>query len=209
MTAGWTTGRALAAGLAAAALGTLALRIGLNMENRGQDLGQAIWGVLRFFTIWTNALIGLAMLWVALGRRLGASPVSCLAMSIGMVSAVYYAALYHLTRFTGIDVVIDAMMHAVIPLGLIAYWLAFVDKSALRYRDALVWQLYPIAYCAFALIRGEVEGRYPYPFIRPPQIGWPAVILNIAVLAAVFVLAGLAVVALGRWMARRGGRAAV
>lgn len=198
-----STARVAAAVLALVVALTIAARLGLTMSNWGRSFGEALWGSLRFFTIWTNILIGFAMLWIAFGRRLSAAVLSCLTMSIGMVSLIYYALLFRLTNMRGADAVVDVMLHAVIPLGLLAYWLALVDKSRLRFRDTLLWQLYPLTYCVYALIRGTIEGFYPYPFLRPTQIGWPAVLVNIALLAAVFVTAGLAVVALGRWLDRR------
>jgi hypothetical protein len=177
---------------------TIALRVHLNMAEHGHDVAQALWRIFRFFTLWTNALAGLLMLLVALRVRVSASALSCLTMSMVLVSGVYYALLYEAGANTGLDNLVDWMLHTVIPLGLLLFWLVVLDKRALRWRDAALWQLYPLIYCIYALLRAQIDGIYPYGFIDPTKIGWGPVVRNIAALALVFVATGLAVVALGR-----------
>lgn len=199
-----TTSTRLAASLIFAAIAaTLALRIWLNMQDNGNTLLQALWSIFRYFTNWTNALAGLAMLWVALGARVPVSAISCLLMCMALVSGVYYGVLYGITQYEGLDILVDWMLHTVNPLGVLIFWLFFVNKSELRFGHTAYWQLYPIGYCAYALIRGLLDGVYPYPFIRPSEIGWLLVVRNIAILSAVFIPTGLLVVALGRWLDRR------
>ncbi len=49
---------------------------------------------------------------------------------------------------------------------------------------------YPISYLAYALVRGEWMGAYPYPFIDVPALRYPRVFANAAGLLLVFVAAG-------------------
>jgi p-aminobenzoyl-glutamate transporter AbgT len=56
--------------------------------------------------------------------------------------------------------------------------------------------LYPLAYFAYAMIRGMIEGRYAYPFIDLGTHGLAQVVINAAVIAGCFVVAGLALVGL-------------
>lgn len=46
-------------------------------------------------------------------------------------------------------------------------------------------------------------GEYPYPFLDVDQLGWPKVMANSAGVLALFVVAGLVLVALDRWLGRR------
>jgi hypothetical protein len=63
------------------------------------------------------------------------------------------------------------------------------------------WSLYPLGYLLYALVRGAAEGRYPYPFIKVVEIGWPQTLLNSALIALGFVIAGEALVQLDRRLA--------
>ncbi len=58
------------------------------------------------------------------------------------------------------------------PLLVPLFWLAFDPKGHLRRHDPLLWLLLPLAYYAYGLTRGALEGRYPYPFMDVARIGW-------------------------------------
>jgi len=191
-----------AGGLAALVAGTLALHIWLDLQD-GMSVAGSIWDMLRYFTYWTNALVGATLLWVASGRSIPASALSCLLMSMALVSSVYYLVLYKPDRYEGLDVLVDWMLHTVIPFGLLGFWLRFVDKSKLAFRQTLFWQFYPVFYCIYVLIRGQLDGTYPYGFLRPPEIGWDLVIRNIAVLSVVFIITGLGIVSIGGALSRK------
>jgi predicted nucleic acid-binding protein len=62
------------------------------------------------------------------------------------------------------------------------------------------------AYFAYALARGSIEGRYAYPFIDLGALGAAQVALNAALIAAAFLVAGMAVVWLDGALARRTAR---
>jgi hypothetical protein len=57
----------------------------------------------------------------------------------------------------------------------------------------------PLAYFPYALARGALDGRYPYPFIDVGTLGWARVLGNAAAIAAAFLIAGYALV----WLDRR------
>ncbi|NJK89340.1 MAG: Pr6Pr family membrane protein, partial [Myxococcales bacterium] len=42
------------------------------------------------------------------------------------------------------------------------------------------WLTYPLAYCAYALLRAEVDGIYPYPFLDVAAEGMLSVSFNVA-----------------------------
>ena len=48
----------------------------------------------------------------------------------------------------------DRLLHYVIPLAFVAYWMIFVPKGTLRWTAPLVWLIYPLAYLAVSLVRG-------------------------------------------------------
>jgi hypothetical protein len=64
------------------------------------------------------------------------------------------------------------MLHTVIPVLYAVYWLGFAPKAGLAYRVVPLWLTYPLVYCGYALLRGEVDGIYPYPFLDVGRRGW-------------------------------------
>jgi hypothetical protein len=89
----------------------------------------------------------------------------------------------------------------VTPILVPLFWLAFVRKGALTWRAPFLWMLYPLGYFLYALLRGTLEGRYAYPFMDVLAIGWPQTLINDFLIAAGFVIAGVALVSLDRWLA--------
>jgi hypothetical protein len=66
--------------------------------------------------------------------------------------------------------------------------------------------LYPAGYALWVILRGLVIGRWPYPFVSVPELGWGQVALNMVWMALVFLSAFLIAIALGRLLhARRQG----
>jgi hypothetical protein len=65
--------------------------------------------------------------------------------------------------------------------------------------DVILWLIFPLAWIGLTLIRGAVDGWYPYPFLDPDAGGYRSVGYHvIAILAGFVVIAGLTV-ALGDW----------
>ena len=100
---------------------------------------------------------------------------------------------------------VDTVLHRLAPLALALDWLVDPPRSPVSRRSALAWLIYPAVWAAYTLVRGAITGWYPYPFIDVDAHGYPTVLLICAVLLAGFVLAALAVAAVGN---RLGARAA-
>jgi hypothetical protein len=58
-------------------------------------------------------------------------------------------------------------------------WLIDPPKGTIRFRRALPWLVVPVVYVGYSLVRGQLTGWYPYPFLNPATDGWCAVILTI------------------------------
>ena len=85
--------------------------------------------------------------------------------------------------------------HVWIPLYILMDWLFATGRARLGWKWLWAAVGYPIAWCAFTLIRGAVTLWYPYPFIDPTGSGgWPSVLGYIVALSAFIV--GLAAVAI-------------
>lgn len=167
-----------------------------------ESLGEALWAMLRYFTVLTNLLVAVVMSFIALDVRVPPFVTGGTTLSIVLVGVVFFLLLRGLLELSGGAALADLLMHKVTPVLVPFWWLAFADKGGLRRRDCLLWALYPLAYFGYALVRGKAEGRYAYPFIDVASLGGPAVALNGLMIALGFVVTGLALVALDARMAR-------
>jgi hypothetical protein len=82
--------------------------------------------------------------------------------------------------------IVDELLHSVIPVLFITYWLVFVPKAGIEYKGVFKWLLYPLIYVTYTLIRGTFTGFYPYPFINLSELGFNKVLLNSTILTGVF-----------------------
>jgi hypothetical protein len=192
--------RVFAAGIAILALATLVAQFLVSSKLMGSPgWGNVLWRMAGYFTILTNVLVTITFALKALsGWRIGASWSSGLTLWILVVGAVYHAVLAALWQPTGLAWWADQGLHTAVPLLVLAWWLWLADKRGLRPRDALLWLIWPAAYCAYALIRGAVSGFYPYPFLDVATLGAGRVAANAGGLILAFAGGGLALVALAR-----------
>jgi hypothetical protein len=162
----------------------------------------ALWTLLGYFTITTNLLVAIVFTGVAARARF-ATPwlLGATLLNILLVGVVYGLLLQGLKELTAGSQIAIILLHRVTPALTVAFWLAFVTKGTLTRRAPLLWALYPLCYLAYALIRGQMEGRYPYPFIDVARIGWGQTVINSVLIALGFVAAGEVLV----WLDRRLG----
>lgn len=89
------------------------------------------------------------------------------------------------------------------PVAYGLFWLAFVPKSSLQWKDVFAWLVYPLLYCGFTLVRGAMTNWYPYPFINVVKLGYPRVLFNILFVFLGFAIVALIFVAIARFLSRR------
>lgn len=170
---------------------------------QGYAVAETLWVLLRFFTVLTNLAVALVMTLEAVGRCQSPVLLAGMSLAILLVGVVYMTLLRGIVELSGGAVIADFLLHKVTPVLVPGWWLAFAPKGCLRWRDPLIWSAYPFAYFLYAMLRGSAEGRYVYPFVDVGQLGTARVLVNAALIAAAFVLAGLGLVALDR---RLGGQ---
>jgi len=169
----------------------------------------AVIAYFSFFTILTNLIVALGLTCSLLlsnsrwGRYFSSALVtSGTALCITIVRVLYSLLLRHLGNPEGFQKIADVLLHDVVPLAYVAYWIFFVPKGRLRWRDTVWWSIYPLVYLASVMIRGAVSGRYPYPFIDANALGYARILSHATMLFAGFLLAGLPVVAVDKWQRR-------
>jgi hypothetical protein len=156
-----------------------------------------VWDLLRYFTILTCGLVALLMLAEAFGRPVSAHWQATALLSIIMVGVIFQIILAPPQPPQGLAWWPDFAFHAAVPV-LVTLWWTVWGQRPLTLSALPRWLLWPVAYCAYALVRGLGEGRYPYFFLDIGQFGAAQVALNIAGLVMVFALAGLLI-----WIAAR------
>lgn len=169
----------------------------------GGDVAQTAWVLLRYFTILTNIGVAVVFSMLAMGRKVSAPLLGGLVLAILLVGVVYMALLRGLLELSGGALLADTLLHKVTPVLVTLWWLAFAPKRRLQWKHPLRWALFPLAYLPYALIRGKAEGLYAYPFINLDRLGTAAVTFNAVAIAAAFLVAGLALVALDRILPRK------
>lgn len=181
--------------------------IGIHLEaqwSRSGSMIEAIWLLSGYFTVLTNLLVAIVFAILAIRGPAALSPriVGGVAIAIALVGVIYALLLRGLVELTAGAAVADVLLHLVTPILVPLYWLVFTAHGSLRPRYAFIWALYPLAYLAYALVRGAAEGHFAYPFLDHVKNGVPAVALTVGVIAASFLLCGWAMVFLDRRLAR-------
>lgn len=161
-----------------------------------------------FFTIVANTGLVLVYFAVASGRRrlkalAGPTARAMLAGAIAVVMLVYALVLQPLWSPTGLMWWTDLGLHYVAPILYLAWWVAGPHPVRLRWQRAGVMMILPLAYGAWVIVRGLWIGRWPYPFVSLPDLGWGGMLANMAVMLVVFLAAFLAAIAVSRAMHAR------
>lgn len=177
----------------------LVLSLELGIANGSGVLG----GLLSFFgyfTITTNLLVAL----VVSVPRWRERPVlaTTAAAAITVVALTYSALLRNVWDPQGWGLFANVLLHYVTPVLYLLWWYVTVPKQALRFADVPKMLLYLVAYCLYALVRGELTHRYPYPFADVTILGYARAAANTVGILIGFAAIAAAFVALGALQAR-------
>ena len=197
--------RSTAAVIALACAGALIMQWWLNTTAPDGDGGLAeLWALMRYFTILTNAFV--AVIWAreALGSRVSGGVLAGMTLSIVMVGIVYHALLAPDEPLQGARFWTDLIFHTLSPVACLLWWFAFAPKT-LRIQQVPYWLIWPMGYCAYALIRGQVTGDYPYFFFDIGRSGVGFVAGYIVALVVAFAIMGVILWAIARQLSRRTG----
>lgn len=202
-------GRLFAAMIALIAGAAVLLQVLLGIEAVQARGGSALEGVIlvfSYFTVLTNTLVAIVSGASALlGERDGVltrpGTRAAVAIYIFVVGVIFAALLTGLRPMSGLTLAVDTVLHRVVPVLYVLYWLLFVPKGRLHWRAPLAWMLYPLLYVAYSLLYGALTGRYLYPFADVTVLGYGGALANGLVILAGFLALGLIVVAIDQAMA--------
>jgi hypothetical protein len=170
----------------------------LIIANRQTSLAEVIIRYFTFFTILTNIIVAVCctvLLWKPAsgwGRFFSKTTTqTAITVNIIIVGVVYNTILRAMWKPEGMQRMVDELLHLVVPLLFVIYWLLCVPKGRLQWRNIFLWAIYPIAYLVIVLIRGAFSGYYPYPFLDVTKLGYPQTLLNSAFIAIAFFIVAL------------------
>jgi hypothetical protein len=103
----------------------------------------------------------------------------------------------------GPQLIADRSLHYIVPVLYLLWWFALLPHGTLVWRDAARWLWFPLVFALWTFARGAVVDEYPYPFLDVGHLGYPAALLNAAVVAVIFVILGLGLVAADKALAPR------
>ena len=174
---------------------TVAAQFYLILANRTASIPETITRFFSYFTILTNILV--AVSFTLLFQRPRSRPwafflrpgiLTAIAVYISIVSIVYNLVLRRLWNPQGLQLLVDELLHSVIPVMFFLFWLLYVPKNRLSFKNLWGWLLYPFIYLAAILVRGAVSGFYPYPFLDVNAKGYVKIFINIFALLGGFLL---------------------
>ena len=154
-----------------------------------------------FFTIQSN-LLGVAVFLALVAR--GDRPRTPVTELFRGAAVVYLTVTFVvvIAFLSGEDVQLDLqwvdfVLHKFFPVVVVLDWLIDPPTVRLTWRTALAWLAYPLAWMTLTLLRGALDGWYPYPFLDPANGGYANVAVSFVTILGFFLVIGGAVVALG------------
>jgi hypothetical protein len=159
--------------------------------------------VLSQFTIQSSILLTLVMTVSARRAWTAHRPLSSALTGATLLYVVIGALVHHLlvtntsspfatpSPPTGWHAITDQLLHTAIPIAALVNLLLLTASGHLHLRQAAPWLLYPLAYLAFSLARGELllpgtPNRYLYGFLDVDQHGYKSVLGNALLLGLGF-----------------------
>ena len=179
----------------------------LIITNREVSVIGTLFRYFAYFTVDTNIIAALCFTFIFLGPRyrLGRffsrpSTITAITVYITIVGMVYNVVLRSEWTPTGLQMIVDELLHTVIPALVIIFWLLFVPIEDLKWKNAFPWLIYPIIYMTYALIHGSITKFYPYPFVDVNDLGYNKALINTGGILLVIFMLSLALIGTGKLM---------
>ena len=127
----------------------------------GDALLPAVGRFFSYFTVLNNLLVALVATGVILSRSWRKPALeAATAVYIFMVGVLYSLLLRHIWAPTGWQKVADGLLHDVVPVLFVVWWL-FDARTRLAWRNVALYLLWPLLYLAITLVDGALTGWYP------------------------------------------------
>ena len=161
-----------------------------------------------FFTVLSNVAVALTTGLLAVRLHRPSTLFRALRLDalvgIAVTGVVFHLALAQLQELTRWDALADTLLHTVSPILAVVGWLLFGPRGKLTPRIVLLAVIAPVVWIVYTLVRGAfVVDRfgshyYPYPFMNVGVHGYPVVLLNVSLVALLFLAISFGALALDR-----------
>lgn len=179
------------------------------IDNRIASVPETTIRFFSFFTILTNLIVAIYFTVLRLKKttsllfRLEKPGVlSAVTLYISIVGLVYQVVLRSIWSPTGMQKLVDELLHSIIPLFVIVFWYVYENHKENQWKFIPSWLIYPSLYLVYILVRGNFSNFYPYPFVNVTQLGLQQVLINSGVLVLVFILAAVIFISISRWISK-------
>lgn len=169
--------------------------------------------ILRFFdyfTITTNITVAATCTVLLLRPASGwgkflskQQTLTAVTVYILVVGLIYNLILRVLWKPEGLQLIVNELLHSVIPVLFLLYWLLHAPKNKLKWKDAWPWLLYPLVYTTYVFIFGAITGFYSYPFIDLTHLGLAKTLVNVVGVAMLFLMFSYILIAIAKFLNRK------
>ncbi len=168
----------------------------LMIENRVASILETTIRFFSFFTILTNSLVAIyfTLYLIIIKKKNGSwsfidkpGTLTALTVYITIVGLIYQIILRPIWEPKGIQMIVDELLHSIIPILVIVCWYLRGQKMAVTYQQIPQWLIYPLIYLVYILIRGHFSNFYPYSFVDVARLGLSKVLTNSAGLIVLFI----------------------
>lgn len=162
-----------------------------------------------FFTVVGNGIIAIISAAIAVApssrfsRRVqNGSILTAAAVYISIVAVVYSLFLRSVVNAQGWHLISDHIVHDIVPVVFVLFWLLYAPKRDVRWLDPVRWLVVPIIYMSYCLARGAIGNWYPYWFADVTKLGYPTALRNAGLVLIGFLIFGFIFAALAKVLSR-------
>jgi hypothetical protein len=180
--------------------------LGVNTDGVAGLFGRIV-DSLSYFTNLSNLIVAMVLTMLARNPDRGGAAWHAVRMDslvmIAITGMIYAIVLAPDAQVEGLDIIVNAIKHYIVPVMTVFLWLLVGPRRQLTFASIFTALIIPIAWAIYTLIRGEFISAYPYGFLNVIAYGLPAVMTNIAGVAALGIILGLLFWAVDRVLALR------
>ncbi|MCE3076065.1 Pr6Pr family membrane protein [Chryseobacterium gwangjuense] len=177
----------------------------LMVKNTQISFGETTIRFFSFFTILTNILVAVYFTFQTVNypskiKKPGI--LTAITIYILIVGSIYQIILRSTWNPTGLQRIVDELLHTIIPVLVLMYWYMYENKRDLSYQQIPQWAVYPLLYLFYILIRGHFSEFYPYPFVNVLDLGYTQVLINSFWILVLFIGISMLFVRIGKAMSK-------
>ena len=168
--------------------------LGVNPDGVAGIVGRVV-DSLSYFTNLSNVIVAIVFTMLARNPDRRGAVWSAVRMDslvmISITGLIYAIVLAPDVQVEGLDIIVNSIKHYIVPVMTVLLWLLLGPRRQLTFISVFTALAIPIAWAGYTLIRGEFIAAYPYGFLNVVAYDLPAVLVNIAGVAALGVVLGL------------------